>query len=286
MVAATAAIVRHTPNQTFVALPLHADPPTRMSRTYTADRSATIVAHPPLTHPSPQPDPSHAPPTSPAARAKAVLVTAGPTHEPIDAVRYISNRSSGRLGIAVAEAAARRGHRVELLLGPTHLLPEDSRVVTHRFQTTAELETLLAARSGVFDWLVMAAAVADYRPAASPANQKLPRSASNLTLHLTPTPDLLAAVSQRRRPGQLLVGFALEPAERLETSARAKLQRKSIDAIVANPLETMDSPGISAMIFTRWGESMTSEGTLPKERFADRLISLMETWDLEHISTT
>jgi phosphopantothenoylcysteine decarboxylase / phosphopantothenate---cysteine ligase len=211
---------------------------------------------------------------------RRLLITAGPTHEPIDAVRYLGNRSSGRLGIALADHAAAGGWLVTLLLGPTHLTPTDSRVQTVRFRTTADLQALLAEHLPRCDMLVMAAAVADYRPKpAGPAHAgKLRRGDTTLTLELEPTPDLLAECSRRRSQGgggQTLVGFALEPRERLMESARSKLARKGLDFIVANPLETMDAPDIEATLLGADGSVRTTDGRITKDAFASWLLAAL-----------
>lgn len=208
----------------------------------------------------------------------SILITAGPTHEPIDAVRFIGNRSSGRLGVALADEAARRGWRVTLLLGPVGLAPTDPRVKVERFRTCADLQGLLARHTPGISVLVMAAAVADYRPKVDPSffGGKFRRLSTNLTLELEPTPDLLAEVAARRTPGQYLVGFALEPREELLASARAKLERKGVDLVIANPLETMDSPTIEAIAVGREGSETRTAGVLPKAEFAAWLLSLIE----------
>ena len=204
---------------------------------------------------------------------RRMLITAGPTHEPIDAVRFIGNRSSGRLGISLAETAADAGWRVRLLLGPTPRSTADTRVGVQRFQTTADLEALLAENLAWCDVLVMAAAVADYRPATKVApGTKLRRSGASLTIQLESTPDLLAGCSAKRRPDQLLVGFALEPRAELEQSARSKLIRKGVDLIVANPLETMDAPTIEATVYTRDGGTFPTPGKIDKGAFAGWLL--------------
>lgn len=203
---------------------------------------------------------------------RRLLITAGPTHEPIDEVRYIGNRSSGRLGVALADAGAGRGVETTLLLGPTSLGCSDTRVRTIRFRTAADLEALLGEHLGWCDALVMAAAVADYRPIRRDVGGKLRREKTNLTIECEPTPDLLAGCAARRREGQTLVGFALEPRERLERSAREKLERKGIDAIVANPLETMEGERIEAWLIRRDGEEARTEGAIPKEAFAGWLL--------------
>lgn len=217
---------------------------------------------------------SHPPPPTPLTR---ILITAGPTHEPIDSVRFIGNRSSGRMGCALADEAARRGWSATLLLGPAPALPIDSRVRVRRFRTCEDLRGLLREEFGNTDVLVMAAAVADYRPKIDPAmwNGKFRRHSTNLTLELEPTPDLLAEISTSRKPGQLLIGFALEPRGELVASALAKLDRKGVDLVVGNPLETMDSPDIEATLFAKGGTS-TPAPKMSKDAFAawlmDRIV--------------
>lgn len=224
-------------------------------------------------------DSSIRPAHSGSGEERRLLITAGPTHEPIDAVRYIGNRSSGRLGVALADAAASRGWGVTLLLGPSALSARDTSVRTLRFRTAADLEELLEAEFPGSDVLVMAAAVADYRPLrpAGPRDTKLRREDGPRTLELEPTPDLIAGCAKRRMPGQVLVGFALEPAERLMESARDKLRRKSLDMVVANPLETMDAPTIDATLIRRDGTMERTDGAIEKDRFAP--------WLLERIAT-
>lgn len=214
-----------------------------------------------------------------------LLLTAGPTHEPIDAVRYIGNRSSGRLGVAVAESAVAFGWDVRLLLGPMCLVPRDSRVEVVRFRTTQDLEKLLHSHVPWCEVLVMAAAVADYRPVLgeNALERKLRRTGQSLHLDLEPTPDLLAGCAALRTPGQTFVGFALEPAAELLASAKSKLERKHLDMIVANPLETMDGPTIEATILTRAGESHQTPGSLLKEDFAPFLLKVIK--DFRHART-
>jgi phosphopantothenoylcysteine decarboxylase/phosphopantothenate--cysteine ligase len=178
-----------------------------------------------------------------------ILITAGPTHEPIDRVRSLNNQSSGRLGISLAEAAVGREARTTLLLGPTHHAPPDhSLLVTKRFQSTSELEVLLEAAWPDHDLLLMAAAVADYRPRNPRLEEKLPRSEAGLTLELEATPDLLAGLAERSRPDQLRVGWALESKENLRSRAIRKLSRKHLHLIVANSLETIDSRSIEPLV--------------------------------------
>ena len=152
-----------------------------------------------------------------------VLLTAGPTREPIDDVRFISNRSSGQMGLALARAAADAGHDVTLLLGPVLVpagLDDDPNLRVVRFSTTAELQTLLTEYFPACDVLVMAAAVADYRLAA-PRTGKAPRS-DGMRLELEPTPDLVAGLAKSKRPDQRVIAFALEEAAVLEQRATEK----------------------------------------------------------------
>lgn len=200
-----------------------------------------------------------------------ILITAGPTREPIDAVRYISNRSSGKMGLALARAGAAAGHQVTLLLGP---IDGDSGcgagVNVERFESSADLERLLRSRWPSHDVLVMAAAVADYRPSRV-APGKTPRQQERLALSLEPTPDLVAMMAAGKQPGQRVVAFALEEEKDLERRAAAKLQAKNVDAIVANSLETMGSDEISPVWLTADGGREVL-GKLSKEKFAEWLI--------------
>lgn len=204
---------------------------------------------------------------------KRILITAGPTYEPIDAVRFIGNRSSGKLGIALAREAHARGLEVTLLLGPVSAEAPKGPAV-HRFRTTAELQALLREHGPRAEVVIMAAAVADYRPKSVQAEGKIKRAAAGLTLELEATPDLLAELGMSRRPGQRLIGFALEPRERLVESAKNKLERKRVDAIVANELETMDAETIRATVFTK-DRSIDTPGMMQKDAFAPWLLDVI-----------
>ncbi len=160
-----------------------------------------------------------------------ILVTAGPTREPIDPVRFISNRSTGRMGYAIARAARCRGHSVTLISGPVALTPPaDCEVVT---VTTADemCAAVLRALPGC-DALIMAAAVADWRPREAAA-RKLKKQTMASSLELVRTPDILLAVRVARRPDQIIVGFAAETGDPT-SEARRKLVDKGLDMIVAN----------------------------------------------------
>ncbi|MCC6401263.1 MAG: bifunctional phosphopantothenoylcysteine decarboxylase/phosphopantothenate--cysteine ligase CoaBC [Flavobacteriales bacterium] len=166
---------------------------------------------------------------------RTVLVTAGPTQEPIDPVRYIGNRSSGRMGFAIAEEAARRGARVHLVTGPVQLTAGTAGIVRTDVATAAEMAEACKAVAPEADVVVMSAAVADFRPAA-PATRKVKKGEPLDTLALEPTEDILAWIGAHRRPGQLIVGFALETNAGV-AHARGKLQRKGLDLVVMNTLE-------------------------------------------------
>jgi phosphopantothenoylcysteine decarboxylase/phosphopantothenate--cysteine ligase len=210
-------------------------------------------------------------------RPARVLVTAGPTHEPIDAVRYLANRSSGRMGCALAAEAAARGHATTLLLGPGTLPPPESTLLkTERFRTTADLETALGRLWPEHDILLMAAAVADYRPRGGEAGGKLRRGGEILQLELEPTPDLIAGLAGSTRADQTLIAFALEPADGLIDAARAKLARKGAAAIVANPLETMGAESVSASLILADGTCLEAPAELPKAAFARWLMDWVE----------
>jgi len=168
-----------------------------------------------------------------------VLVTAGGTREPLDPVRFIGNRSSGKMGYALAEVARRMGAEVVLVSGPTHLEPP-SGVETVQVETAEEMRREVLERSGQCAAVVMAAAVADFRPA-SPAEEKIKRKGrAGLTLELVPTADILAELVAAKKPGQILVGFAAETGD-LERKARAKLEEKGVDLLVANDVSTPGS---------------------------------------------
>ncbi len=168
--------------------------------------------------------------TDPDLAGLHILVTAGGTREPIDPVRYLSNRSSGKQGHAIADEAARRGAKVTLVT--TADRPVAAGVDGVRVQTAAEMEHAVLSRSDGCDVVVMAAAVADFRPVDA-AGQKIKKDAGIPAIVLEPTTDILAALGARRRPGQTIVGFAAETND-VEKNARVKLTRKRADLIVAN----------------------------------------------------
>ncbi len=172
-----------------------------------------------------------APPDS-LLRGRRVVVSAGPTYEDIDPVRYVGNRSSGRMGFAIAAEAMRRGAHVSLIAGPTRVEPPAANDVV-RVRTAAEMHAAVMAAAARADVVVMAAAVADYTPS-QPADWKIAKSEGPMTLTLQRTRDILADLGSRRsETSPLLVGFAAETGDAL-TKARDKRVRKNVDLMVAN----------------------------------------------------
>jgi phosphopantothenoylcysteine decarboxylase / phosphopantothenate---cysteine ligase len=174
-------------------------------------------------------------------RGQRVLVSAGPTYEDLDPVRYIGNRSSGRMGYAIAGEAARRGAAVVLVTGPTSIDPPPVAEVV-RVRSAAEMHEAVLSRAGSVQVVVMAAAVADYTPAER-AGQKVAKSGDTLTLQLKKTPDILGDLGKRRLAqgdGPVLVGFAAET-ENVVGSAAEKRERKHADLIVANDVSRKDA---------------------------------------------
>jgi phosphopantothenoylcysteine decarboxylase / phosphopantothenate---cysteine ligase len=160
---------------------------------------------------------------------RTLLLTSGPTHEPIDPVRFVGNRSTGKMGAALAAEALRRGATVTVVLGPGASAPPGGEVVP--VQTAEEMRDAVLARFDDADAVVMAAAVADFRPKAV-ADEKLKKDAGVPELHLEPTPDILSELGERRTD-QVLVGFAAET-EDLERAGRRKLESKHLDLVVVN----------------------------------------------------
>jgi phosphopantothenoylcysteine decarboxylase / phosphopantothenate---cysteine ligase len=201
---------------------------------------------------------------------EVVLVTAGGTREALDPVRFIGNRSSGKMGYALAEAANSRGAKVILVSGPTGLhVPPRCELV--KVTTADEMRSAVLTRMIDATLVIKAAAVADYRPL-NVSGQKLKR-AGTMTLELAATEDILAEVVRRRRPGQLIVGFAAET-ENLMENARAKLMRKGADAIVVNDVAGdgvgIDADNNAAAILTRATAVELPE--MPKRQLADRIL--------------
>jgi len=168
---------------------------------------------------------------------EVVLVTAGPTREPLDPVRYLSNRSSGKMGYAMAEAAAARGARVILVSGPTALTPPQGVDVIH-VETAQQMHDAVLAKLTAATVVIKAAAVADYRPK-QVAARKMKKDEAVHEVTLESTPDILAEVG-KRKGRRILVGFAAETEDLVE-NARKKLQRKNLDLMVANDVSQPDA---------------------------------------------
>jgi phosphopantothenoylcysteine decarboxylase / phosphopantothenate---cysteine ligase len=196
-----------------------------------------------------------------------ILITAGPTREPIDAVRYIANRSSGGMGQGLAAAAIREGHFVTLILGPVSIsMPKSAKRID--VETSREMHAAVLEEFPHHDLLIMAAAVSDYRPLGVHGS-KLERGEIQ-TIELEPTEDILAAAGAIKRPDQRTIGFSLVDKTDLARSVE-KLQRKHADLIVSNPLETINSPTIEAVLL--WPDGRSEE--LPcrsKPLLADKLL--------------
>jgi len=226
---------------------------------YAADREATDTA-------------SHSPSDAASLAGTNVLVTAGPTQEPIDPVRMLTNPSTGAMGYALAEAAAERGGAVTLISGPSALDPPgDVEVVS--VQTAEDMNRAVQQRRDTADLVLMAAAVADYTPA-SPSDTKQKKHKAEMTLHLRRTPDILRTLGSHKRPDQVLVGFALETDDELD-NARRKLKRKNLDWIVLNnPTEPGAGFGPDSNRVTLLGAdgSVESLPLLPKRAVADAIL--------------
>ena len=204
-----------------------------------------------------------------------MLVTAGPTREYLDDVRFLTNASSGRMGCAVASAALRAGHEVTLLLGPcAAAAPAGCEVVP--FVSVDELKAALHERFAACDALVMAAAVGDFRPERRQPG-KLARSAGPVTLTLVPTEDVLAGVAGQKRPGQVVVAFAVEAGGREDTEAKSRkeLAEKGADRVVVNGPAAMGAEASEACVLGPDGVVLPW-AVRAKEELAEALVRAVE----------
>jgi phosphopantothenoylcysteine decarboxylase / phosphopantothenate---cysteine ligase len=205
-----------------------------------------------------------------------VLVTAGPTRERLDPVRYLSNRSSGRMGYAIATQAMRRGAAVTLVTGPTHL-PRPSGVRVIPVETALEMREAVLHAAEIATVVIKAAAVADYRPGRVAA-EKMSSKEDGLTLDFTPTPDILRELGARKG-SRFLVGFAAETHE-LREHARQKLAAKGADLIVANDVSRadigFDATDNEVVLFDRWG-GVVALPRRPKVEVADLILDRVQT---------
>ncbi|MBD5550071.1 MAG: bifunctional phosphopantothenoylcysteine decarboxylase/phosphopantothenate--cysteine ligase CoaBC [Lachnospiraceae bacterium] len=203
---------------------------------------------------------------------KKVLVTAGPTREKIDPVRYISNHSTGKMGYAIARAAMLRGAEVTLVTGKTDLAPPIS-VDTVHVTSAAEMAEAVKERADKQDIIIKAAAVADYRPKFT-SDEKIKKKEDDMSIALERTEDILGFLGTHKRDGQFLCGFSMET-ENMEQNSREKLKKKNLDLIVANNLKQAGAGfGTDTNIVTLLSETDTIQLPLMnKEEVADRLLS-------------
>ena len=202
---------------------------------------------------------------------KRVLITSGPNHEPIDPVRFIGNRSSGKMGRALALEALRRGAEVCVVSGPAEVkLPAAAEVV--QVSTASQMYEAVMARADSCDVIIAAAAVADYRVEAA-SKQKIKRTGESITLTLTPNSDIIAAVAAQKRPGCKVIGFAAESHE-VVSNAAAKLKNKNLDMIVANAVGG-EKDAIGADASEAWlllpNQEPESQGCIEKAALASRI---------------
>ncbi len=203
-----------------------------------------------------------------------VLITAGPTAEDIDPVRYITNRSSGRMGMEIARAVDRSGGAPLLILGPTRLEPPRG-IETIRVRSAADMHRAVLAHIEWADSLVMAAAVADYTPA-EPLAEKLKKKDGDLYLRLKRTVDILADLKDRpERRGKFVVGFSLDVGLNLE-EGRRKLVAKNLDLIVVNTVASFNSGEETADIVSR--EEVEECGVIAKEELARKIVDRINMW--------
>ena len=205
-----------------------------------------------------------------------ILVTAGPTREIIDPVRYITNRSSGKMGYALAEALVRAGHRVVLVSGPVALSAPEGLDTLIRVETAAQMAEAVKSAFPSCGGAVMCAAVADYRPA-EPAAGKIHKSDGDLILRLERTEDILLSLGQMKRKDQILVGFAAET-DNLKERALGKMERKNLDWIIANrvglPDRGFQSDDNAATAYARSGR-IENFPLMPKSLLAQKLTALI-----------
>ncbi len=205
-----------------------------------------------------------------------LLISAGATKEAIDSVRYIGNRSSGQLGVLLGLAGAVDSFEVTLLLGTNSTPPASHpRLKTIGFTSTRDLDAKLKELWPSHNILIMAAAVADFTPRGGQSKSKI-RRGNAATLELSPTDDIVANLAKNARDDQRVICFALEEPSILEEIALEKMKRKKVDAIIANPLETMESKFISAQVMCNDGRLISPPQDIPKSQFAK--------WLIEHLS--
>lgn len=207
------------------------------------------------------------------------LITAGPTREAIDPVRYLSNRSSGKMGYAIAAEAARANHEVTLVTGPVAISPPDG-IIVCQVESAQQMYEAVCARIADADVAIMTAAVADYRPVRI-ADQKIKKNTDNMILEMERTPDILGSTRAEFHFRGMLVGFAAETANIAEY-AKQKLERKGCDMIVANDVS---KPGIgfnsddnAVTVYFAGNQQPVEIDKTSKQEIASKLVQLIETY--------
>nr|WP_161890282.1 bifunctional phosphopantothenoylcysteine decarboxylase/phosphopantothenate--cysteine ligase CoaBC [Pontibacter russatus] len=218
--------------------------------------------------------------TQKSFEGKTVLLTAGPTQEPIDPVRFIGNHSTGKMGYALAEGFAQHGATVQLVSGPTNLTTKHENISLTNVTTADEMYAAALQLADAADIWVFAAAVADYRPK-QVEGKKIKKTGNELTIELVKNVDIAAALGQRKKPGQFSVGFALETHDE-SANAREKLRKKNLDMIVLNSLNDAgagfrhDTNKITVIE----QNATTAFGLKQKAEVAEDIINLI--WDRLH----
>lgn len=211
-------------------------------------------------------------------RGMKALVTAGPTYEDIDPVRFIGNRSSGKMGFAIAEELSKRGATVKLITGPSNLSLKDNSIERTNVKSTEEMYSACMKNFGEMNIIVMSAAVADYKPG-EPSPEKISKKNNPLSLSLIPTTDILKSMGDKKNANQFLVGFALETNDELK-HAKEKLQKKNLDIIVLNSLNDegagFETNTNKVTIIERSGKEHSYDKK-PKDEVARDLIDVLMT---------
>jgi len=208
-------------------------------------------------------------------KGKKALVNAGPTYEAIDAVRFIGNRSSGKMGCAIAECLAAKGAEVTLVLGPSHVKVDEALLEVIRVETAAEMYQNMLENYSAKDLVICSAAVADYRPE-NPHKGKMKKQNEGLDLKLVKTPDILAELGKLKTK-QYLVGFALETDNLLEYAGK-KLKEKNLDMVVANRSDAQNpafNSDLNQVVLLENGNKTTEIGLNTKKHIAEELVSII-----------
>ncbi len=201
-----------------------------------------------------------------------ILITAGPTREYLDPVRFISNPSTGKMGYLISEEAIKRGHKVILISGPTYLKPPDGIKVV-KITSTEEMKEAVLKYFPEYDVLIMAAAVSDWKPEKK-YRGKLKRK-KEWNLKLIPNPDILKEVSKIKKENQIVIGFALET-ENIEKNALKKLKEKKLDLIIGNTTEFFGEGKPSKVIFISKDGKVKKYKRIKKEKVAEKIVNWIE----------